>query len=281
MPSILLLGIRSRRAVADAMEEASRELSSRGAAVSAADLDRGPIDAAGAGLAMVFGGDGALLSAARSLGVQPTPILGVNLGHLGFQTEFDMKGLRSGLDRLARGDWRVEERLRLALSLWRGGAEVWSGLAVNEGIVASRDIARIARIGLWIDGRKMATVGGDGLIAATPVGSTAHSLSAGGPIVEQTAEAIVVTPICPHTLGSRPLVLSGTHRLEFEIESLDPLPVLTVDGQRQADLEAGDRLRIERSAHPLRVATLGTRDFYRALAETFHWGRIRPTGDGP
>lgn len=274
---ILLFGDRSRKVVAAAQEEIRAGLAAAGAEARIADLRAGPVEAARAALGVVFGGDGAILAAARALGEAPLPLVGVNMGRLGFLTEFDLEGLRRDLDRLAAGDFTVEERMRLAIRVERDGRAAFEGIAVNEGIVASRDIARIMQIRLWIDERRIADVWGDGLIAATPAGSTGHSLSAGGPIVEHGAEAIVVTPICSHTLSVRPLVLAAGRRVAFRIESGPPEPVLTMDGQSRADLAVGDTVRVARAPRPLRLASFGRRGFFGALADTFQkgWGRQR------
>ncbi len=268
---ILLIGDRSREAVDGAIADAAKSL---GSACRVLPLDAGSIDAGAARLAVVLGGDGAILSAARALGTQAVPLVGVNLGHLGFLAELNLASFKANLERLRAGDFAVEERMRLGVRLLRAGSPVWEGLAVNEGIVAGHDIARITRLSLWVEGRQVAALWGDGLIAATPSGSTAHSLSAGGPIVEPSQAAIVITPVCAHALNSRPLVLPADRAVAFQIEPGSPSPILTVDGQSQAELLPGDRVEFSRSPHPLRMASFGQRDFFGALSNAFQWGRV-------
>lgn len=274
MSVTLLVGDPSRKPVARAMVGARSALARSGTKALVADSRKPfepPIET---DLAVVFGGDGAILAAARNLGERPIPIVGVNLGRLGFLAELDPAAFKANLPRIAAGRFEVEERLRLAVEVVRNGKTVWKGLAVNEGIVAGRDIARMARISLAVGRREVASIWGDGLIAATPSGSTGHSLSAGGPIVEQSTQAIVVTPVCPHGLGSRPIVLSADHVVTFRVEPGSADTALTLDGQSRVPLAAGDEVRFSRSASPLRMAVFGKRDFFRALSDAFQWGRV-------
>ncbi len=271
---ILLLGDPSRRPVARAVAWARSALLKRRKKIRIVDSRSAAIDAADVSLAVVFGGDGAILAAARALGERRIPIVGVNLGRLGFLAELDLDAFKANLGDIAAKRFRVEERLRLDVRVVRAGRTVWKGLAVNEGIVAGRDIARMTRITLAAGGRRVASVWGDGLIAATPSGSTAHSLSAGGPIVEQPARAIVITPVCAQGLSNRPIVLSADHAISFRVEHGSADTALTVDGQCRVDLDPGDEVRFARSPHPLLMAAFGKRDFFTALSEAFQWGRV-------
>lgn len=222
-------------------------------------------------LVVLLGGDGTLLSVARSLGPRRAPILGVNLGTLGFLTEVALDELFAALDRVLRGEHAVEARMRLDVRVLRDGAEDASFLALNDAVLTKTDLARMIDLELRMDGALVTTYHADGLIVATPTGSTAYSLSAGGPIVLPDVEAILLTPICPHTLTQRPLVLAGQHEVEMRSISRDEVQ-LTIDGQEGTLLRQGDAVRVRRSPHAVALVASPFRTRFEILREKLGWG---------
>jgi NAD+ kinase len=189
-------------------------------------------------LIVVLGGDGTLLAVARSVEERPVPILGINLGTLGFLAEVPVDEMERALERAVAGELRVEERMRLDVELERGGRVLTSYRALNDAVVTNRGaLARIIDLETSADGQPVTTYHADGLIVSTPTGSTAYSLSAGGPILLPGVHSFLLTPICPHMLTQRPIVLPDTARLEVVVHPLGGDVQLTVDGQEGERLE--------------------------------------------
>jgi NAD+ kinase len=229
-----------------------------------------------ADLVIVFGGDGAMLRTARELGAKPIPILGVNTGHLGFLTEMDLDGFGRNLERIFRSSLQIRRRMRLECRVPRtDGRAPEEILAVNEGVLTSAEPARLVEIGLRVDAEPVAIFRGDGLIVSTPVGSTAHSLSAGGAIVEQGMEALLVTPVSAHTLTSRPLVIDAGHRVACSVKGKIPC-VLVVDGQTSVRIPPGAEVSFGKSPHDLLLAEVGERNYFRVLRKKLQWGALPP-----
>lgn len=225
------------------------------------DLAGSDRELAEARVALVLGGDGALLKAARLAAPHGVPILGVNLGHLGFLAAVEPSGLDEALARVFRGEYSIEERLMLKAEVWREGRLVASSFGLNDAAVTRGVFARVIEIETWIDGSLIGTFLADGMIVATPTGSTAYSLSAGGPIVHPGVEALIVTPICPHTIGARTIVTMPDQEVTIRILSRDDA-MLTVDGQVGENLKALDRVVVGRAGKPARLVSFGDRGFY-------------------
>ncbi len=223
-------------------------------------------------LLLVLGGDGTLLHAVRSLGASGVPVLPVNLGRLGFLSEVDPEDLLSALGEVLSGSPRLEERMLLEGSLRREGEVIHQGFAVNDVVIGSGPQARMVRYRLAVDGLTLGSIRADGLILATPTGSTAYSLSAGGSIVVPTHPSILITPICPHTLGSRPLVVSPDSEVECEILETAGEAFLNLDGQDQVLLQGGDRVVARRAEGVLRLLRFTHRDFFQILRTKMGWG---------
>jgi NAD+ kinase len=236
-----------------------------GAATPRADL------APAAQLVIVLGGDGTLLSVARALGEHAVPILGVNLGTLGFLTEIALDELFAALDRVLRGEFRIEPRMRLDVRAWRGDVELGRFLALNDAVLTKADLARMIDLETRASGAPVTTYHADGLIVATPTGSTAYSLSAGGPILLPELEAFVLTPICPHTLTQRPIVLPQGAEIEIHVSSRDDVQ-LTVDGQEGLVLRQGDAVVVRRSPHPVHLVVSPFRTRFDVLRQKLGWG---------
>jgi NAD+ kinase len=225
-----------------------------------------------ADLVIVLGGDGTLLAVARALEVRAVPILGINLGTLGFLAEVSVDEMEPALERALEGGLRVEERMRLDVELERAGRIVGRWRALNDAVITKADPGRLIDLETHADGQLVATYHGDGLIVSTPTGSTAYSLSAGGPILLPDLRAFVLTPVSPHTLTQRPLVLPDDVCLEVIVRTGGREGHLTVDGQEGTRLEAGDRVRVRRSEHPVHLLVPPQSTRFEVLRTKLLWG---------
>jgi len=223
-------------------------------------------------LMVVLGGDGTLLAVARQLGTRAVPILGINLGTLGFLTEVPVAGMEEALERVLAGEMRIEERARLAVELERDGRSLGSWRALNDAVITKGDPGRLIDLEARADGQLVSAYHGDGLIVSTPTGSTAYSLSAGGPILLPGLCSFVLTPICPHTLTQRPLVLPDEVHLEVIVRTPGRDGQLTVDGQAAIRVETGDCVHVQRSAHPVRLVVPPHRSRFEVLRAKLRWG---------
>lgn len=245
------------------------------------DLDAAPVD-----LLIALGGDGTLLRAGRSVAGRDVPVLGVNLGHLGFLTALSQADLETHLGLVANGDYVLDRRYTLeGHIIHANGSRGESILAWNDFVIHKRGVARVTRLDLRIqengagaDGgwQHMGSFSADGLIVATPTGSTAYSLSAGGPIVVPSVDCLIVTPICPHTLAMRPLVIPATQRVAVSpIEWTEDL-VVTADGQFAHELETGAEIHIGRSDIEISLVRFAGQNFFGTLQRKLNWA-ARPT----
>jgi NAD+ kinase len=223
-------------------------------------------------LLIVLGGDGTLLSAARLASVRKVPILAVNLGGLGFLTTVSQDEIYSILDEIFSAKHRVSERVMLEAEIVRDGGVVRRQIALNDAVLNKAALARIMDLELHVDGEYVTTYKSDGLILSTPTGSTAYSLAAGGPIVYPTVEAFVVTPICPHTLTNRPLVIPDSATIEVDFKAGDDAVFLTLDGQIGIELVRGDRIRVHKAAEKLLLVRPARKTYYQILRNKLKWG---------
>lgn len=220
---------------------------------------------AGADLMVCFGGDGTILHAAKDAQRHGVPVLGVNLGSVGFMAELETAEL-SQLERLTQGKYRIEERMMLDVAVRREGKTVYRDLALNDAVITKGAVARIIDLEVKADGVSVARFSGDGVIVSTPTGSTAYAMSAGGPIVEPTAENILVTPICPHSLHARSLVLDGRRSVSARMGKLSrKTAYLSVDGGKAFRLSASDQVELHRSRARARLIRLTNRSFYTVV----------------
>ncbi len=222
-------------------------------------------------LVVVLGGDGTLLSAARATAAVDVPLLGVNLGSLGFLTEVPPDALYTVLEGIAQGQAAVEQRALMRCELLRGEEVRGSYLVFNDAVVNKTALARLNTYELHIDKAFVASYRADGMIVATPTGSTAYSLSAGGPVLMPTVKAFVITPVAPHSLTHRPLVVPDSVEIEILLRSEEEVAYLSLDGQPGLDLRDGDRVRCRRSEHHVTLFRTGT-DFFQALRTKLKWG---------
>jgi NAD+ kinase len=226
------------------------------------------------GLVIVLGGDGTLLSVARIFASYGTPILSANLGFLGFLTEVKLADLYATLESWCDGCHNLDERAMLHAELWRGGEKHSSYTALNEIVVSKGEIARMGEFAVELDGRPVARFRADGVIVSTPTGSTAYTLAANGPILTPDVDAMVVTPICPHLLTLRPIVVRGDAALMVRVEGVPELALLTVDGQQAVELKRGDEVRCNRSNYTVNLVRLGETGFFEALRSKLSWGEL-------
>ncbi|MGP8253519.1 MAG: NAD(+)/NADH kinase [Terracidiphilus sp.] len=237
-------------------------------------VNRADLPAHGPSLVIVLGGDGTLLSAARIFASYGTPILSVNVGFLGFLTEVRLADLYATLESWCSGCHSLDERAMLHAELWRGGKKRSSYTALNEIVVSKGEIARMGEFAVELDGRPVARFRADGVIVSTPTGSTAYTLAANGPILTPDVDAMVVTPICPHLLTLRPIVVRGDAALIVRVEGVPEVALLTVDGQQAVELKRGDEVRCHRSNHTVKLVRLGETGFFEALRSKLSWGEL-------
>jgi NAD+ kinase len=222
-------------------------------------------------LALVLGGDGTLLSAARAVAKAGTLILGVNLGTLGFMTEVPLADLYTALEAIEKGHYVVDSRAMLSCSLVRGGETVATHVALNELVVSKSAIARLNYFELFVDSEFVSSYRADGLIIATPTGSTAYSLGAGGPILKPDVDAFVITPVSPHGLTHRAVVVRDTVEIEIQVKTGDEEAYLSLDGQVGMPMRDGDVVRSVKAEHAARLLRF-QKTFFEVLATKLKWG---------
>ncbi|HJX62399.1 MAG TPA: NAD(+)/NADH kinase [Polyangia bacterium] len=223
-----------------------------------------------ADILVALGGDGTFLHGADLVGDHDVPLLGLNLGSLGFLTPYATCEASAALVDAVEGRLGVEERMRLHVTLRSGGGRVESHSALNEAVITQRNLARLMDLAASLDGDTIATYKADGLILSTPTGSTAYNLSAGGPILTPDLEAIILTPICPHTLTNRPLVVRADRGLSVTNVSADHA-ILTVDGLWSREVDPGDVVEVRKATRPLRVFRPRS-SFFSILRQKLSWG---------
>lgn len=223
-------------------------------------------------LVVVLGGDGTLLSVARIFAKTGVPILSVNLGSLGFLTEVRLVDLYSTLNGWLADSTTVDSRFMLHSELWRDGAMLAEHEALNDVVASKGAIARMGSFRVMLDGQLAADFRADGVIVATPTGSTAYSLAANGPILAPDVDALLVSPVCPHLLTLRPMVVPGDARLSVSVTGIPDRTFLTVDGQEAVALKVGDEIRCRRSDYSVKLVRLGAMGFFGVLRSKLKWG---------
>jgi len=221
---------------------------------------------------LVLGGDGTILNAARLAAERGIPILGVNMGGLGFLTEVRLDNLYPSLDRVFANDFVLDERLMLKTLVHRHGETVAQGSVLNDVVISKGTLARMIELRISIQGQFVTNLRGDGLIVSTPTGSTAYSLSAGGPIISPAVQSLILTPICPHTLTHRPLIVPGNVEVEVTLTSKDDGAMATLDGQVGFAMTQGDTAVTLASGHRTRLIRFPESHYYEVLREKLKWG---------
>jgi NAD+ kinase len=223
-----------------------------------------------ADLAVVLGGDGSMLTAARRLAEFDVPLVGINQGRLGFMTDLARDDMLDGVADLLGGKFKDERRFLLGADVRRGGEVVFSTLALNDVVVNKGDLGRMIEFAVFVDDEFLYNQRSDGLIFATPTGSTAYALSASGPILHPAVPGIVLVPLCPHALSNRPIAIGDTSRIEIVLHAPHRARV-HADGQEKFDLEAGDRVEIARSGRSIRLLHPLGYSYFAMLREKLHW----------
>jgi NAD+ kinase len=223
-------------------------------------------------LLIVLGGDGTLLSAVRSMEGENVPILGVNLGGLGFLTEITLEELYPVLERILEGKMETEKRMKLCATLLRKGERVGEYSVLNDVVISKSVLARVINLRNSINGAYVTTYRGDGVIVSTPTGSTAYSLAAGGPIIYPSMDSILITPICPHALTNRPLLIPDRVTVEFTLESEESDVQLTLDGQVGCTLHSLDQVVITKARKHVFFIKSPFKDYFQILRTKFKWG---------
>jgi NAD+ kinase len=239
---------------------------------SAADVvSRSELGARSPDLALVLGGDGTLLSAARAVCRSGTLILAVNLGTLGFLTELALADLYPALEAIEKGQYMVDSRAMLSCSLVRGGGAVATHIALNDVVVSKSAISRLNYFELFVDKEFVSSYKADALIVATPTGSTAYSLGAGGPILKPDVNAFVITPVSPHGLTHRPVVVRDSVEIEIQVKTGEEEAYLSLDGQVGMPINDGDAVRCVKAEHPAKLLRF-KKTFFEVLSTKLKWG---------
>lgn len=226
-------------------------------------------------LVIALGGDGTMLRAARVLRLSGVPLLGVNLGSLGYLTDVPLEGLERALQDVFAGDFHLDVRSRVYGSVWRDGERIAQASALNDLVVNMGSLPRALDMELRTDGDFLGRFLGDGIVVSTPTGSTAYNLSAGGPICHSSVPCLLVSPICPHALGMRPLVISNDTRIELVLHDCGDGAILTADGQKTHDLRDGDRLSFQEARREVKLVKFPQSNFYDVMRHKLHWGGTR------
>ncbi|MBI5417590.1 NAD(+)/NADH kinase [Candidatus Poribacteria bacterium] len=223
-------------------------------------------------LIIVLGGDGTLLNIARYAAVYGTPIMAVNLGSLGFITEIKVEEIFFNLEKFLADKHEVEERMMLEGIVLRQNKKIQKYLALNDIVISKDVISRIIHVETYVDEKYVTTYHSDGLVISSPTGSTAYSLSAGGPIVHPAMEALLLSPICPHTLTNRPIIIVPKSEIKFVLKSVEQQVMITVDGQLTLSLLPGDIIKICRSRYRTKLIVPENRNYFEVLRNKFKWG---------
>jgi len=281
MKKILSVGIVVKPNNADARrtaDELSRWLANRGIAqagdpVSAGDARSDNRVSLNADLIVVLGGDGTMISTTRMVGDRNILVLGINHGSLGYLTDFRIEEMFPALEAILRGDYEVDRRVMLTAEHWRDDQKLASGRVLNDVVINKAALARIIQIDVRLNGLFVNSFRADGLIVATPTGSTAYNLSAGGPIIFPSMNAIVLTPICPFTLTNRPIVVPDRANIQLKLENENEGVVLSLDGQSGYSMRAGDRVHIRKSQTTFNLVQPANRNYFDVLRDKLKWGR--------
>jgi len=224
-------------------------------------------------LMLVLGGDGTMIATTRMIGNSEVPVMGVNYGGLGYLAEFPIEELFSALEAILSGQYKVQKRVMLAVELWRGQDLITRNRVLNDVVVNKSALARIIEIEAYLDSQFVNLFRADGLIVATPTGSTAYNLSAGGPVIYPSMNAVVITPICPFTLSNRPIVVPDQSVIEVHLMTDKEEVALTLDGQVGFPLKVGDRLVISKSKTTFNLVQPPNRNYFDVLRDKLKWGR--------
>jgi NAD+ kinase len=272
-PKIIILGHMDKPGLGEQIDSLRAWFDQRATVLAvcpANDVDAACISQAD--LCVVFGGDGTLLTAARALADADVPLLGVNMGKLGFLAEFTVEVMQEHFDAILAGDIQPTQRMLLDVCVAGNGSETFCSRAVNDVAIVAGEPHRMIQLEVTRGNQCVSSVLGDGLIVATPTGSTAYNLSVGGPLVDPLLDAVVVSPIAPHTLSLRPMVLGADQPITIEATRVNRGTAVMVDGQATTSLAAGDTVTIRRAEKTVKIIPCPGRGFFDVLSDKLHWG---------
>ena len=252
---------------------ASRAIKQTGEPISSAEIRADNDFSVDADLIVVLGGDGTMISTSRLIGDTDVLVLGINYGGLGYLTDFRIEELFPALEGIIAGDYGIDRRVMLEVELSRDSKQLVAGRVLNDVVINKSALARIIDIEVRLNDLFVNTFRSDGLIVSTPTGSTAYNLSAGGPIIFPSMNAVVLTPICPFTLTNRPIVVPDSAEIEVKLENENEGVVLSLDGQIGYPMKAGDRVSIRKSATTFNLVQPANRNYFDVLRDKLKWGR--------
>ncbi len=228
-----------------------------------------------ASFVVAVGGDGTMLRCARTFASYEIPIIGINLGRRGFLTEIKISQFNKILNDLFKGKYKIDERMMLDVEIIRNNKTIAKLSALNDAVIGKNGIARIIRMSAYVSGKIMTSYAGDGLIIATPTGSTGHNLAANGPILDPSVSAFILTPICPLSITNKPVVISSKEKIEITIDDTPKgiEAILTVDGQSTIKLEKNDKIIIKSYEHRTKFIRMAKYNFFSVLKEKLNWGQ--------
>ena len=275
LPRLAIFGHLKRQKVSEVVEEFRDFAKGKAEIITTCGIeDCSPDVLKSCDFAVVFGGDGSIISAARNLSKTGIPMIGVNLGKLGFLAEFSVSELKEYFDDIVGGKVTIEKRMMLRCKVYdssNNSRQKFSSAAINDVFITSGQLHRMIELKMAVDGQPIAACVGDGLIISTPTGSTAYNLSAGGPILDSSMQAMVITPICPHSLSFRPIVISADSRVEVFCVRLSEGTTIAIDGQDSLVLSVGDVIKLDRADSDFLVVNNPLRTRWDTLAAKLGW----------
>ncbi len=272
LPRVVIFGDKEKNGVAEAIDDFTDFAKGKAETIASCDIENCLDDVLrDYDFAVVFGGDGSIISAARNLSQSSVPVIGVNLGKLGFLAEFSVSELKISFDDIISGRANIEKRMMLDCRVFSDGAERFSSTAINDVFITAGLPFRTIELKILVDAQPLAGCVSDGLIISTPTGSTAYNLSAGGPILAGKMKAVVITPICPHSLSFRPIVINADSRVEIFGVRVNEGTTVSIDGQVSLKLSSDDVVRVERQSCDFLIVNNPKRTQWDTLAEKLRW----------
>ena len=270
---VLVIGSKHKPQATTASNELSKWLAQRAEKVQMVWLEDKAAEPTKADLAVVLGGNGTILNAARWLIKSNIPVVGVNVGKLGFLAEFSVSDLKEYWADISSGKYRLIQRMTLDCELSSGGPESFCQPAINDVVITAGDPFRIIELSMHFGASEVGSLAGDGLIISTPTGSTAYNMSSGGPIVDPGVQAIILTPICPHSLNHRPLVIDAAHEVTIVAKRVNEGTTMILDGQVSRGFAVGQKLKVRQGKYNLQVVASPARDHWGTLSKKLRWAK--------
>ena len=272
VPRLVIFSDPKKGRAAEVIADFSDFVKGKADIVATCGIEQCTVDILGKGdFAVVFGGDGSIISAARTLSQTSVPVIGVNLGKLGFLAEFSVNELKEFFPALVSGKTRIEKRMMLGCMVFHNGKERFCSAALNDVFIAAGPPFRMVELKITVDGQPLAGCVSDGLVISTPTGSTAYNMSAGGPILSGEMEAMVITPLCPHSLSFRPIVINADSTVEVFGVRVNEGTTVSVDGQASLSLSVDDVVRVERHKGAFLIVNNPLRTQWDTLATKLNW----------